>query len=121
MYSIKFPDMLSSARTNLVSDRDATLSNLKLLLSSDRYSLLGDPYYGTNLKKLIFEQSDALLKDIIIDEIYTSIQMFMPQIYVERKFIDVETDGINVYAKLKVINKLDHVTDLYEICLTNYT
>ena len=33
MYSIKFPDMLNSAGTNLVSDREATMSNLRLMLA----------------------------------------------------------------------------------------
>lgn len=49
MYSIKFPDMLSSAKTNLVADKAASLSNLKLLLKSKRGELFGDPYFGTVL------------------------------------------------------------------------
>ena len=51
MQSIKFPKMLSSTTANLVSDHEATAQNLVLLLRSDRQSLLGDPYYGTVLKR----------------------------------------------------------------------
>ena len=47
MYSINFPKMFTSAKTLLVEDHDAILSNLKLLLASDRTALFGDPYYGT--------------------------------------------------------------------------
>ena len=43
--SIAFPDMLSSTRTNVVQDDDATVSNLRLLLLSSKNSLLGDPYF----------------------------------------------------------------------------
>lgn len=47
MYSINFPDMVSSVTTKLISDHDATVQNLKLVLLSDRGSLFGDPYFGT--------------------------------------------------------------------------
>jgi phage baseplate assembly protein W len=118
--SINLKNMFRNASmTNVLEDKAATAQNLRLLLGSDRYSLFGDPYYGTNLKRFLFEQSNRLIKDAIIDEILVSINTFMPQIFVERKFIDVSTDGIDVFAKIKAINKLDNTTDLYEICLTS--
>ena len=57
MYSIAFPNMLSSANTNLVSDKEATVSNMRLLLASWKTSLFGDPYFGTNIKRFIHELS----------------------------------------------------------------
>ena len=48
--SIAFPDMLSSSRMNTVQDTSATKSNLRLLLLSNKNSLFGDPYFGTELK-----------------------------------------------------------------------
>ena len=47
MYSIAWPNMFSGKGTKLVSDHDATVQNLKLMLLSDRGSLFGDPYFGT--------------------------------------------------------------------------
>lgn len=47
MYSIKFPDMVSSITSKLVSDHEATIQNLKLVLLSERNTLFGDPYFGT--------------------------------------------------------------------------
>ena len=41
MYSINFPKMFTSSRTLLLEDHAATLSNLKLLLASDRGGLFG--------------------------------------------------------------------------------
>ena len=67
MYSINFPKMFTSAKTLLVEDHDAILSNLKLLLASDRTALFGDPYYGTELKKFIYEQNNSILKDLVIN------------------------------------------------------
>ena len=67
MYSIAFPNMFSTAKTNLVRDVDATMSNMRLLLASWKNSLIGDPYFGTNLKKFIYEQNNIVLRDLIID------------------------------------------------------
>jgi phage baseplate assembly protein W len=53
--SIKYPDMFRSASTKTIAGSEATLQNLKTLLLTEKGSLFGDPYYGTNLKKLLFE------------------------------------------------------------------
>lgn len=118
MYSIAFPRMFDSAHTLLYQDHDATLSNLKLLLASERTSLLGDPYFGTILKRIIFEQNDVVLIDIIIDELYTSILTFMPQIKLSRSDITVTSDGVNVFANIRGINLIDYQTDMFTINLT---
>ena len=118
MYSISWPDMLSSVNTNLVKDREATLSNLKLILLSDKYSLFGDPYYGTNLKKLTYDQNNQVIRDLIVDDIYTAILTFMPQLIVNRRDITVTSDKENVYVEIKVLNMLDYNSDLYNINLT---
>lgn len=103
----------------LYSDREATISNLRLLLLSDKTSLLGDPYFGTNLKKLIFEQGSVALRDIIIDDIYTAILTFMPQLQLTRDNIDVSIEDQTVTIEIRCINKLNFQTDLYIIKLTD--
>ena len=118
MYSIAFPNFLKSARTELYQDNKATLSNLKLLLASEKKSLFGDPYYGSNLKRFLFEQNNKILRHLIIDDIYTAILEFMPQLYVERNYIKVNSDGHKVTTTVKCINKVDHQINLYEINLT---
>lgn len=120
MHSIAFPDMVSNTNTYLVSDHDATLSNLKLLLLSDKYALLGDPYFGTSIKKLTFEQNNQVLKDLVIDDIYTAIATFMPQIMIDRKNITVTSDTASVYVNIKATNLLDFTVDTYNINLTQF-
>ena len=119
MYSINFPKMFTSAKTLLVEDHDAILSNLKLLLASDRTALFSDPYYGTELKKFIYEQNNSILKDLVIDEIYETIILFLPQIYLSRSDIDVTSDGVDLFATIRCTYYLDQKSDLYEINLTN--
>lgn len=118
MYSIAFPDMLSNTSVKLVKDHEATASNLKSLIMSDKYSLFGDPYYGTSIKKLMFEQNNQVLKDLIIDDIYTAVATFMPQLLINRKDITINSDLASVYITIKATNMLDFTTDLYNINLT---
>ena len=117
MYSIRFPDMVSGVNTNLVKDKEATSQNLKLLLLSDRGSLFGDPYFGTLWRKLIFEQNNEILRDIIIDDILTSIQTFMPQLLTKREDIKVISDKYSITINIKALNLLDYQTDMYSIKL----
>lgn len=118
MYSIRFPDMLSSANTNLVEGHEATMSNLRLMLASWKTSLFGDPYFGTNIKRYIYEQNNVVLRDLIIDDINLAIHDFMPQVYTTRDDITVRQEDDHVYVDIKCINKLDNQPDMYTIELT---
>lgn len=121
MKSIKFPDMFNSSSTNIVSDFDATQQNLILLLGSEKGELFGDPYYGIRIKRYIYEQNNSILRDIIIDEIYTQIALFMPQLLVKRKDIKIiqNQNGkrAQIIATVKATNRIDFTTNLYNIVL----
>ena len=119
MNSIAFPIMWNNSSTNIIRDHDATASNLKLLLLSDKTSLFGDPYFGTNIKKLIHDQNNIVIRDLVVDDIYTAITTFMPQIIVKRGDIKVTSDRSNVYVNIKCLNLIDYTTDLYNINLTS--
>ena len=120
-YSLAFPNMFTPNGVKVISDREATESNIKLLLASWKKSLLGDPYFGTKLKTYIFEQNNIILRDIIIDDILISLQQFIPQIKVTRKDISLKMgtkeDKVTVWATINCINKLDSTLDTYSIKL----
>lgn len=96
MYSLAFPKIFSAGKTNLVQDFDAIVQNLKLLLSSEKRELFMDPYFGTNLKRMLYEKGNHFLKDIVIDDICVAINTFMPQIIITHKDvnIDIRKDGV---------------------------
>lgn len=119
MYSIAFPNMFESSYTNLVQDHEATYQNLKVLLLSDTTMLLGDPYYGTPLRKVIYAQNDYIIRDLVIDAIYTSIQTFMPQLVLNRSDIQVTSDGDVIKVSIKATNLIDYTTNMYDITLTD--
>ena len=118
MYSIAFPDMVSNTNTKIISDHEATWSNLKLLLLSAKQTLFGDPYFGSNLKKLMFEQNIQIIKQkniLIIDDIYTTILSFMPQITLKRNDIEIISNRETVYIKIKCTNLLDYQVNTYTL------
>lgn len=118
MRSIAFPNIFNRTTTNIVNDYDATLQNLKLLFWSEKGELFGDPYYGTGLKRYLYDQNDVVLQDILLDDLYTAITVFMPQIKVDRKDIKlIKSANGELSVKVKALNKVDFTTDLYTIVL----
>ena len=75
MKSIKFPNMISHNYVQTVSDEAATLQNLKFLLNSEKGEFTFDPFFGIRLKRYMFEQNNLVLRDILIDEIFTVISI----------------------------------------------
>ena len=119
MKAIGFPKMFGTTTSSnvITNDKQATLNNIKLLLGSEKTTLFGDPYYGIRLKYYMFEQNGRILKDIIIDEIYTQIKTFIPQVNVNRKDIDIVQDRIGIVANIRVTYLSDYTQDNYSLVL----
>ena len=118
MYSFSFPNMFTTGSAKLVEDKAAIRSNLVLLLSSEQKTLFGDPYFGCQLRKCLYEQSDSLIVDILIDHIYTTIKTFMPQVYLSRKDIRILAKRTSIVAEIRYYHVLDNTSDLFSIRLT---
>lgn len=118
MYSIAFPNMISSSTVRLLEDRKAIKQSIELILRTERKSLFGDPFYGTALKQAFFEQSNSVIVDLVIDEIYTTLITFIPQIYLKRSDISITTDGTDLFATANFIYIKDNTSDMFSIKLT---
>lgn len=117
--SLAFPDMFSGTHTLTVEDHTATYSNLALALKSPVQGLYGDPFFGNNLSTVFYSQNSPILKDLIIDEIFTTIVNFIPQLIVRREDINIVQEGAIVYASIKAKNLIDYTTDMFNIRLTD--
>lgn len=118
MKSLSHPQMFSNKLyTTVVEDKKATQSNLRLLILSEKNSLFGDPYYGTSLRTLFFEQIDSLLIDLFIDNIYTAILNFMPQIKISRNNITLISEKEHVYINIRYSTILNPDIDLFTMDL----
>lgn len=117
MNSINFPKMFVANSTKIVKDNEASTQSLKLTLSSEKGEMLGDPTFGIDLRKYFFEQNSYILEDLLIDEIYTAIKFFLPQLVVDRRDIKITRKGKKLSAKITGINQLDFETNTYELVL----
>lgn len=65
--------------TNQVT-KDAYVSNLLLLLLTEKNERYYEPDYGTNLLKYIFEPNDNLTSSDVEDEIRNTVSLYIPEI-----------------------------------------
>ena len=111
--------MFNNTTSNIVSDKEAIRSNVLLLLQTERNSLFGDPYFGCELKKYIFEHSSHIVVDLLIDELYSAITTFIPQVFLTRKDIKIYTARTTIYAEISYTYVVDNTSDLFRIQLTD--
>lgn len=122
MRSIKFPKMFNTSNTRVWKASDylqATKQNTSLLLHCERGELIGDPYFGLLLKHFMFDPNSYILRDQIIDMIYTQLAIFIPQVTVERKDISVFQDREKgkLYCEFSGINQIDYELNTYSLVL----
>lgn len=117
MNAISFPDMIKSNKTAIKRDKAASEQNARLLIASDKLTLFGDPYFGSNIKKLLFDSNNVILQDIIIDDIYSAISTYMPQIRLLRENISVQSDRNTVTVRIRAQNLLDYTFEEYTLNL----
>lgn len=122
MKTIKFPNMFNSNSTNVWKSQEyleSTKQSAVLLLQSERYELFGDPFYGLLFKHYLFSQNGTKLKDVVIDMIYTQLVLFLPQLRIDRKDIDVIQDREKgkLYCSFSGINQIDYQLNTYNLVL----
>ena len=122
MRSIKFPHMFNTNSTRVWKSsehRNATKQNTKLVLYSERGELIGDPYFGLMLRQFMFDQNNYILRDQIIDMIYTQLAIFIPQVHVERKDITVfqDREKAKLYCEFSGVNQIDYQLNTYQLVL----
>ena len=122
MRSYKFPKMFNSNSSQIWREDEygkATKQNVLLLLQSERGELECDPYFGILLKHYMFNQNSYILKDMLIDTLYTQIAIFLPQVKVSRNSIDIisDKDKGRLYCSFFGINQIDYTNNTFNLLL----
>jgi hypothetical protein len=122
MRSYKFPKMFNSNSSQIWREDEygkATRQNAVLLLQSERGEFECDPYFGILLKHYMFNQNSYILKDMLIDTIYTQIAIFLPQIKISRNSIDIISDiqRGKLYCRFSGINQIDYTHNTFNLLL----
>lgn len=126
MRSYKFPDMFTSNSSRIWREDEygkATKQNVLLLLQSERGEFECDPYFGLLLKHYMFNQNSYILKDMLIDTIYTQIAIFLPQVKISREAIELISDTVKgrLYCKFSGINQIDYTHNTFNLLLFDET
>lgn len=81
--------------------------------------MFGDPYLGLMFKHYLFSQNSSILKDVIIDTIYTQIALFIPQVRVARKDISIVQDREKgkLYCTFRGVNQIDFTNNTYSLLM----
>lgn len=122
MRSIKFPDMFNTNSTNVWKSKEyleATKQNSKLALLCERGELFGDPYYGMLFKHYYFNQNSRVLKDAVIDMIYTQLALFIPQLWIKRTDINIIQDKAKglLICQFAGTSQIDFTVNTFELVL----
>lgn len=101
--SIRHPDSFSSRTGKTVISIDTKSINncLKLLITTSKGELLGDPQFGSNLMKLIYEPNDTILQDMVTQDIIETISKYEPRITVTSSMINFNIDINTVYINIQ--------------------
>lgn len=126
MRSYKFPKMFKPNSSRIWREDEynkATRQNVLLLLESERGEFEYDPYFGILLKHYIFNQNSYILKDMLIDTIYTQIAIFLPQVKVSRDAIDIVSDPLKgrLYCSFSGVNQIDYTHNTFNLLLFDET
>lgn len=117
MNSINWPKMFNNSNTNVKRDNEATLICMHLLLSSESGTFTWDPDFGIKIRRYYFDQNNYILRNILIDEIYTKVAAFCPQLFLERKNIKIRQEGKKLTANIYCKNRDNFETNTYNLVL----
>jgi hypothetical protein len=71
------------------------------------------------LKRYLFDQNSYILRDAIIDMIYTQLAIFIPQVKVKREDIEIIQDREKgkLYCSFYGVNQIDYTHNTYNLLL----
>jgi hypothetical protein len=81
------------------------------LPNGNKIELKGDSRFDRKLR-----DEDGLV-DLLIDELYTSIMTFIPQVVLDRRDIQIVTQGSSIIANIRCTYRIDNTSDLSSISL----
>jgi phage baseplate assembly protein W len=90
----------------------AVINSIKNLVLTNHYEKPFQPEIGSNVRKLLFENIDALTSIALQREISQVIANYEPRASVSKVYVfaDYDNNGFNVEVEFSVINQSDPIT-----------
>ena len=94
--SITHPKMFSVINGNTDIDKLDTSINrsIALILLTAKGEVFGNPEFGSDIRKFLFESYNDNLKELIIDEIIDSVSKWEDRIIINRSDISIEQEDL---------------------------
>ena len=92
---------LISGQTQLSEEIDGINQSIRLLLTTAKGELFGDPSFGTNLYKFIYDYEGEPLYQLLKSEIVDCLNSQEPRIFIQDSDISIVEDGINLHINLR--------------------
>ena len=88
MDGFNFPNIFKGNGVDILKDKEAITTQLKLLLNSELFEFRYDPGYGSNVPLLRLRVDNQLTRDLLIDAIYDA-QIFCPNLRFNRNQVEI--------------------------------
>jgi phage baseplate assembly protein W len=97
---------------NRLTDERAVINSIKNLVSTNHYEKPFNPSFGSNLRRLLFENVDNFTSTLIEREIVEVLNNFEPRVTVRtvRVVPTVDENGFNVQLDFYINNLTDPIT-----------
>jgi phage baseplate assembly protein W len=97
---------------NIFVDDTAIINSIKNLLLTNHYERPFNPDLGSNIRKLLFENIDAVTAIMIEREITQTIANFEPRVSVIGTTVipDYTNNGFNIQLYFNIINRTEPIT-----------
>ena len=118
MTALSFPKMFTANKVTTVDGIKATEQNLRLILLSKVKEFFGDPEYGPDLVKDLFEFNGIQLPDIAKDQICTTVLKYMPQLQMTKDDVKIVQKDTQLFISFHAHNLDTQSDDMYNISLT---
>lgn len=90
----------NSGRTQVSTQKASVEQCLRLLFTSSKGELLGDPFYGTNLMMYKNEPNDLVLQDMIVDDFVSAAKKYETRVEITQDDFTFVIDANKLYISI---------------------
>lgn len=115
--TISFPNIVNVINGNCQCSTETKSINecLGLLLTSSKGEFLGDPDFGTDIHRYIFDHNDVAMEEIVKSQILDAVSQYMDRI--EMTDISIEREDNLVRITLSYSIRNSNIGDEYELVI----
>lgn len=97
-FPVTFANVKNTQLLTLASGSDVIFESIRMILDTPLGSRVNNNEFGSNVRDLIFEPNDTILKDLLYYAVISAIQRWEPRISVTRVKFATEDDQTGIPA-----------------------